>query len=118
MSARPSIPLLTKLPSWAMALPKAIDLAHDATSKVEDTARRDRQTAQRTADAVGEMRREVVHLSEGTAEFGQALVGLLKEQNPVIRKFGQPSTFLECVNSSIPLFGEYDGDEAHSRGRR
>ena len=57
------------------------EVTREATDRVEDVAHRDFQVIQRTANAVGEVHREMAQRSaEHTAELGRVLVDLLQEQ--------------------------------------
>jgi hypothetical protein len=60
---------------------KATDVTREAADTAEDTARGGLRAVQRTGGALLEVERAVASRSaEGTAEFGQALTDLLKEQ--------------------------------------
>ena len=60
---------------------KAADLTRETVDKAEDMARGGLRTVERTAGAAREVERAVTRRSaEGTAELGQVLTGLIKEQ--------------------------------------
>jgi Phasin protein len=60
---------------------KAVDVAHEVDNKVEDTARRGFQTAQKTAGATLEIQRAVARRSaEASTEIGQVFAELVNEQ--------------------------------------
>ena len=63
------------------AAAQATQAAREMADKAEDLGRRGLQVVERTAGAVGDVQREVAQCSvEGTAEFGEVLTGLLRQQ--------------------------------------
>jgi hypothetical protein len=60
---------------------RATGVAQETAERAEDAVRSGAQLVRRTADAAGEMQRQVAHRSaEGTAELGQVFADLLNEQ--------------------------------------
>jgi hypothetical protein len=60
---------------------QAADVTREMATNADEVARRGLQVVERVAGAAGEAQREVAQRSaEGTAQFGEAFAGLVKEQ--------------------------------------